>query len=197
MFWRCNVYILGRPAQSSRSKLYMRCLQRFDATRVEARAATVNTRSRAKNFVAAAGLGPSVATLTPPRSPERNADVRLTSEPWLASFPFRQSPKLVTMLSRAPLAVTTALALASTATAADASSLLSGISSTCQSSVSSLISSEFASCADVSGLIPVVTASGSIISPSTFRGRSQPKILFGLTRDRWTDSWFFYWLAQS
>ncbi|GAA5878952.1 hypothetical protein JCM3774_000670 [Rhodotorula dairenensis] len=74
-------------------------------------------------------------------------------------------PESVTMLPRTALAVAATLTFASTATAADASSLLSGISSSCQSSVSSLLSSEFASCADVSGLIPVLTASGSVISP--------------------------------
>lgn len=65
------------------------------------------------------------------------------------------------------MTVAAALAFTSTACAADASSLLSGISSTCQSSVSSLLSSEFASCADVGGLLPVLTSSGSVVSSST------------------------------
>ena len=61
------------------------------------------------------------------------------------------------MLARTAVTATAALAVfASTASAADgsASSLLSGISSTCQSSVSSL-------------LLPVLTSSGSVVSSST------------------------------
>ncbi|POY74568.1 hypothetical protein BMF94_2329 [Rhodotorula taiwanensis] len=70
------------------------------------------------------------------------------------------------MLARSALVA--AAVLSSVATAQSASDLLSGISSTCTSSVSNLLGSQFASCADISGLIPILTTSGSVVTPSAF-----------------------------
>lgn len=78
------------------------------------------------------------------------------------------------MFARTALSATAALAFSASLTSAQSSSsnatgLANGafgsLSQNCQSAVSTLISSQFASCADVFGLLPVLSGSGSVVQP--------------------------------
>ena len=66
---------------------------------------------------------------------------------------------------------TFALIAGTAATLSSAQSLggsLGGISSDCQQAALTLLGSEFAQCSQLSGLLGVATASGSIVDPSQF-----------------------------
>ncbi|BGP24838.1 hypothetical protein JCM10295v2_003758 [Rhodotorula toruloides] len=86
----------------------------------------------------------------------------------VALSPFLTLPTLdhspLAMLARTAIALTAALA-ATGAHAQSASSLLNGLSSQCTSAATSLLGSDFASCSQLSGLLSVVTASGSVVNP--------------------------------
>ncbi|BGP08273.1 hypothetical protein JCM10049v2_004120 [Rhodotorula toruloides] len=81
-----------------------------------------------------------------------------------SSFALLSSTSLIAMLARTAIALTAALA-ATGAHAQSASSLLNGLSSQCTSAATSLLGSDFASCSQLSGLLSVVTASGSVVDP--------------------------------
>jgi len=62
----------------------------------------------------------------------------------------------------------TALVATTVASAQSLGGSLGGISSNCQQAALTLLGSEFAQCSDLSGLLGVATASGSIVEPSQF-----------------------------
>ncbi|KDE08909.1 hypothetical protein MVLG_01004 [Microbotryum lychnidis-dioicae p1A1 Lamole] len=66
---------------------------------------------------------------------------------------------------RSQTAALTVVAFVTVATAAESTSIATGLSSACQSAVVSLLGSDFGTCASLTGLVAVATTSGSIINP--------------------------------
>lgn len=75
------------------------------------------------------------------------------------------------MLAIAAAAATVFLA---SSASAQLSGLTSGLSSSCQQSAAGLLAGDFATCANLIGLVSIITAQGSVISPVNVR----PPLLF-------------------